>query len=352
MSVRTLKILMVENIANVSFNLTKRLRERGFDAILLARNNPKAGKLDLTNVYNYDWIYKFDCENLYDKTFRYLFNVLKFKADIIHCHYALEQGFYGVASKWLRRSKKLIVHCHGTDVRERLRTLKYGWIVNFSLKNADEILVSTPDLLLKGYNMRYLPNPVDLEIFKPSEPKVNLHHGHKIAILHPSRIVWRHKGTDKCLYALKRLVEEGYDIFLTLVEYGPDLIKTKKLVYSLNLIDNVHFIQPLNPEEMANYYNSCDIVWAQFGVGHLGLVTLESLACNKPTLVDFRYPEHYAEQPPIFHANSINEIVEKTKSITELKVREVDGRSWVEKFHSYPTVLNTLINTYTSLVSN
>ena len=345
-----MKILMIENIANVSFNLVKRLRERGFDAILLTRNNPKAGKLDLTNVYKYDWIYKFDCENLYDKTFRYLFNVLRFKTDIVHSHYALEQGFYGVVSKWLHTSKKLIVHCHGTDVRETLRTLKYGWIVRFSLRNADRVFVSTPDLLLEGYNMRYLPNPVDLEVFKPSEPKVDLHQGHEIAVFHPSRIVWRHKGTDKCIYALKRLVEEGYDIFLTLVEYGPDLMKTKRLVYSLNLSGHVQFIQPLNQYEMVNHYNSCDIVWAQFGVGHLGLVALESLACDKPTLVDFRYPEHYAEQPPVFHANSTSEVVEETRSIIELKIKKVSGRFWVERFHSYPAILSVLTNTYMSLI--
>jgi glycosyltransferase involved in cell wall biosynthesis len=344
-----MKLLYLENIANVSYNLAKKLREKGYDVTLLTRYNPKAGKLDLASMSQEPWVKLFRCESFFDKTFRYLTKILAEKVDIIHCHYNLEQGAYSIISRTLRKSKRVICHFHGTDMREISHTKKYGWIVRFNLKMADKSFVSTPDLLIEG--VEFLPNPIDTESFKPMSPSIDLKRGHDFSLFCPSRVVWKFKGQNIFLYALKELKKRGYDCNLTLIEYGPDLENTKKLVDLLGLRENVSFVPPIHPIDMPKYYNSCDVVWAQLGLGHLGLVTLEALACNKPTLVDFIYEEAYPEYPPIIKVSNLQDIVKKTEELFTSKDFNPITRPWVLKYHTFEAVLKKLIETYNELFS-
>jgi glycosyltransferase involved in cell wall biosynthesis len=119
-------------------------------------------------------------------------------ADIIHIH-SLEELVVKMR-KTFGNSKKIILHYHGTDirglkpnfsiphnmktktklfaakVRNRIRLIKTGYYKSLptlrkeSQKLADEILVSTPDLLSLLPTANYLPNPVDLEHFSKDNP--------------------------------------------------------------------------------------------------------------------------------------------------------------------------------------
>lgn len=344
-----LSLLFIENIANVSFNIAKKLREMGFNVVLLTRKNPHANVLDLTNVLQEPWIVTFPCYSMLDKTFRYLKMVLKHKVDIIHCHYALEQGLYSILARMLGRAKKVVLHCHGTDLRYISRTWKYSWIVNFDLKFADKVFVSTPDLIREGTEL--LPNPIDTSIFKPAKPTLDLRNGHDFVIFCPSRQDWKHKKQDLFLKALQTLRDEGYDCRLIMIEYGPDLCKSKMLVRKLHLEKNVCFIPPIQPHDMPLYYNSSDIIWAQMGLGHLGLVCLESMACNKPPFVDFIYDSAYVEPPPVIKVFNLKDVIEKTIAMLDSRAFTSETRWWVIKYHSYEAVLSKLIKTYYELLS-
>lgn len=344
-----LNLLFIENIANVSFNIAKKLRERGFNVVLLTRENPRAGCLDLSNISREHWIKTFPCYSIFDKTYKYLKKVLENKVDIIHCHYALEQGLYCLIARMLGRTKKVVLHCHGTDLRDMSRNWKYSWIVNLNLKFADKIFVSTPDLIRKGTEL--LPNPIDTSVFKPTEPTLDLRDGHDFVIFCPSRHIWKHKRQDLFLRALQILRDEGYDCNLIMIEYGPDLYRSKMLIQKLNLEKNVCFIPPIHPHNMPLYYNSSDIVWAQMGLGHLGLVCLEAMACNKPPFVDFIYDSVYKEPPPVIKVFNLGDIVEKTIVILDSRKFNLYTRWWVIKYHSYEAVLDKLIKTYYELLS-
>ena len=68
--------------------------------------------------------------------------------------------------------KLIIMHYHGSMVRAELKGK------NFRLKNekfVDGIIVATPDLLEFDYSKQpyYIPNPVDVELFKPIKPLEN-----------------------------------------------------------------------------------------------------------------------------------------------------------------------------------
>lgn len=344
-----MKLLFVENIANVSYNLAKRLRLMGYDVTLLTRHNPVAGELDLASTSREPWVKAFYVNSLYDKTFTYLLKMLSEKVDIIHCHYALEQGTYALISRGLGRCKKVIVHCHGTDIREISHSRKYGWIVNLNLKCADKTFVSTPDLMRAGTEL--MPNPIETSSFSPGTASLDLKMNHDFALFCPSRQIWVHKRQDLFLKALRTLVNKGYDCNLVLIDFGPDLDRTKRLIRDLDLEKNVTFVPPIPPADMPAYYNSCDVVWAQMGLGHLGLVTLEALSCNKPTLVDFIYGQAYPEQPPVIKVFSLEDITGETEHLLDLRSFSLDTRWWVIKYHSYEAVLNKLTRVYDELLS-
>lgn len=77
------------------------------------------------------------------------------KFDIIHVHSGIQW------LKWFRLfnpKKKILIHLHGTKIRGR-------WDEWEDLKFADQIIVSTPDLLEGSpEGTVYLPNPVDEEL--------------------------------------------------------------------------------------------------------------------------------------------------------------------------------------------
>lgn len=342
-------LLYIENIANVSYNIAKQLRTKGYNVILLTRHNPQAGLLDLASNSKETWIKTFNCNSPVDKTFRYLSNILSYKVDIIHCHYALEQGVYSLFSRMCKRAKKVICHCHGTDIRDVYHSNLFGWIVKFNLQFADRVFVSTPDLLLP--KTEFLPNPIDTSLFKPADSTLDLKAGHSYSLFFPSRQVWKHKGQDLFLRALKILIDQGYDCNLVMLEYGPDAEKTKMLVDELHLRKNVCFIPTIHPNDMPSYYNSSDIVWDQIGVGSIGLVSLEAMSCNKPVLADFAYDTIYAEPPPVIRVYNLQDIVIETKNLLDSKKFRLSTRWWIDKYHSYESIINKLTNIYTELLA-
>jgi hypothetical protein len=92
-----------------------------------------------------------------------------------------------ILRKKFGRSKKIILHYHGSEIRGSYQSveglnlahasfLKIKMRVRKLLRNrkhlkaqrlADAVIVSTPDLLQWVTNCTYLPNPVDIDLFKP-----------------------------------------------------------------------------------------------------------------------------------------------------------------------------------------
>jgi hypothetical protein len=119
-------------------------------------------------------------------------------AQLIHVHSRIDviaplRERYG-------KSKKIILHYHGTDIRglsSPTMHQKHSRLANILLNSksilkklirrksgniarnrkaqlaADGILVSTPDLLKLVKRASYLPNPVDIEHFKPNDNRLN-----------------------------------------------------------------------------------------------------------------------------------------------------------------------------------
>lgn len=343
------KILFVENIANVSYNLAKHLREYGCDVTILTRFNPKAGRFDLCcQEIGEKGIDVFACGNAYQKSFVYLKRILGFDVDIIHSHQAFVQSSYCLASKLIGKTQKVIIHCHGSDVRKVMQGQKWGWLVKSNLALADHVFVSTPDLLDYYEQAEYLPNPVDVEHFKPQKSSIDLHCGHDYAILAPARQEWKLKHQDYLIKALAILVKGGYDCNLTMITYGLDGLNAQNLVGKLGLENHVSFLSVIHPNEMVDYYNAADFVFDQIGLRAMGLVSLEALSCNKPVLSDFQYSKAYVNGPPVDVVSCPEDIA--LKIIYRLNSKREDFRKWVVDNHSYGVILPRLIKTYEEIL--
>ncbi len=104
----------------------------------------------------------------------------------------------------------------------------------------------------------------------------------------------------------------------------------------LNLIPRVPY------GDMPALLGRYDIVMGQFKLGALGMSELEAMACGKPVLSFFNYPQAYDEPPPIFSTRDAEEGAEMLARLVEdqqlRKEAGEKGRAWVEKHHEYVNV--------------
>lgn len=186
-----MRILHVEDAAGVAFILAKYQQRQGHESKVLKHIDPD--KYGITNFYR-DYCLSVKAEE-FAKTCSREAEV----SDVIHIHSVI--GVLFMLRKKFGRSKKLILHYHGTDVRrvfgfkeqglKLLSSLRVSNLLNSFLnlrktvsriadfavttkqahflaqRLADTVLVSTPDLLGLVPNAVYLPNPVDTDHFRP-----------------------------------------------------------------------------------------------------------------------------------------------------------------------------------------
>lgn len=181
-----MKILHINDQAGISLILSKYLIKRGIDS-----------KVILSSRHD-----KFGIKKYYENLITYFPNRKTFEkqciqeaehANLVHVH-SLENMIILLRKKY-GKSKKIILHYHGTDLRgiknQPYRTIKNRLRYNYTrlidiLKTkilltkcghlnslrvtaqqlADEILVSTPDLLPLVKNGIYFPNLIDMDLFK------------------------------------------------------------------------------------------------------------------------------------------------------------------------------------------
>lgn len=135
-----MNILMIDDIAFVGTNLTKGLREKGYDVLL---------------TKDMRWSRLF--QKPYGKKF----------FDIVHVHSPNFKKL-GLVYRYLKDGGKLVCHWHGTDLRHPIKTFP---VYRYLMENADMNLYSTLDLcwwLRKiSRDKKMLFNcPIDTNMFK------------------------------------------------------------------------------------------------------------------------------------------------------------------------------------------
>ncbi len=200
--------------------------------------------------------------------------------DIIHGHYALNR--HTIAAFTLARKNKIpfILHCHGSDLRLLTGThrVKLPWhyrtISQHIRKRSAKILLSTPDLIEFEPSGTCIPNPVDMEHFRPM-PDVKKTARHLIC--------GKQISGSKILNFIKPDVE--YDC----VNNG------EKIQWP----DNVQILDYVPHDQFPTFLNRYENMLGTFG-DLISMARLEAMACGLKTFTNFekKFMSFYDGQSP------------------------------------------------------
>ena len=293
-----MKVLHLNNPAQVATNLVKAQRELGIEANL-AVTSTKGWHTNFDHNLS-----KIDTSSIKGKmnVGKKLYDLIK-ECDILHYHgQAVSQGYRDLVMWSGIMGKPVILHHHGSEIRNK----DYPKFANHLVKYR---YVSTPDLLEFVPDAEWLPNPVDIKDLKYSEPDVS----GPLKILHAptNREV---KNTEAVEVAISNLKEEGLDIQFTLVEDK----KHSELIEIISKNDLI--VDWINPE---------------FGI--YGVFSIESMALGRTvicSLTDSLY-ENY-DMPiisinPSDLASKITELYNNRKFLVE---QGKTSHNFVQTYHN------------------
>ncbi len=125
---------------------------------------------------------------------------------------------------------------------------------------------------------------VDTEFFKPIEGEQRCLKEGGLKILTVARLVKR-KGLDYLINSIYFLKKDIPNIKLYIRGSGPEQRNLKNLVKSLNLENQVKFLEePIPQEMMPLLYGECDIYVQPSLFEPYGLTVLEAMSCGKPVI--------------------------------------------------------------------
>lgn len=217
-----------------------------------------------------------------------LFKKLSKNVDIIDFHQPFSLG--DLALFLFRPKAKIISHYHSDIVRQRVFTPLIGPFINHTLKKAQKIIVSNPNLIksspyLKKFQKKceVIPFGVDLSKFeKFNEREIeNLKKKYNDFVLFVGRLNY-YKGLRYLIEAMKSIRAK-----LVIVGEGPLKESLKKKIQELGIGDKVIFLPFITKEsELVNFYKACSVfvLPSVFKSEAFGLVLLEAMACQKPVV--------------------------------------------------------------------
>jgi hypothetical protein len=299
-----LEVLHIHDQAGVACILAKYQRMNNIKSKVLSYNT--TDKYGILKFYK-DYVDLVDRSNFPE----YCLSEAK-NADVIHIHSA-EQLVIKIRKAY-GNSKKIVLHYHGTDIRglkkknnlnrstiqnttsrtksfaakvkNRLRLMQMGYYRSLrseSQKLANEILVSTPDLILLLPNAKYLPNPVDIDHFS----RDNIIHN-RVTKNNALTIKTETGNSEKVLeYCKKNNIDLKIDVFdrtksTLLYEEIPNFLKKYNVYIDIRIV---------NDKILEN----------------LSKTALESLACGLKVL---NYKLEYLDKLPEMHnpVNVVNQL--------------------------------------------
>ncbi len=106
--------------------------------------------------------------------------------------------------------------------------------------------------------------------------------------------------------------------------------------------------------DMPKFYSAVDVVLDQFFYGSLTNVALETMACERPLVTDFRHYESYTMKPPCLPARSGDKIHDAVASILDDKSLRLrlgrEGREFVSAEHSIQHITDRLLLIYNRIL--
>ena len=216
--------------------------------------------------------------------------------DIAHIHWA-SYGLLGLMGRL-----PFVLHCHGSDVRERLHSPAFRLLLTPMLRRASAVLCISPDLLALTRSLRpdahFFPAPVDTDHFAPAATRADRPWTVLLfARLEPG------KGVEPAAQGLARFAARHPETRILLLDYGV-LSQEFQRRYSARF----QFVPRVAPDAVRSLIWGADVVVGQLAVGALGLSELQAMSCAKPVIAAFRFATSYATPPPLLQAASAEEV--------------------------------------------
>ncbi len=324
-----MKILIAGNLANMGYEIAKAMRKKGADVKLLlpkfpnTYEDPKFMYPKLEQEGFPDWLVRYDNHErsfgLKNWKFQVIKEMRKKEYDVIIA--LTEFSIFAMFS-----GKPYGALSTGSDMRELPfeRTLK-GFLYRLSYKKARAVIWGEPDKfkllkklgVLKKSVFTTAPRNID---FKPQKVDRN-NLKNKFVIFHPVAQDWRLKNNQKFLRAFKKLCDSYDNVHLIISRRGPDLEKAIKILSEGSSSKKFEFVPPLNTNDLQYYYNLADVIVDQFGIGSIGMITVEAMKCAKSVILELdheAFSRCYKNVPDgLINVNSEDAIYNELKKLVE-----------------------------------
>jgi glycosyltransferase involved in cell wall biosynthesis len=333
-----MRILSVHNINHIASTYARELTQLGHTVDIYEPNMRGAGARLPIKLSLLPW-----------RVLTMAHATYKFRAtyfDLVHIHWA-SYGIFSIFSEI-----PVVIHCHGSDVRERLEQPFFRQVLVKAFKQADAVLCITPDLLPVVRSVRpdayFAPAPLDTTRFVPAwatggsraRPWTVL----LFARLDPQ------KGSSIALAGIARFVQRHRGICVRLLDWGP-----LKEQYKQQYEKQYEFVPLVPPEQVQKLITAADVVIGQFSLGALGLSELQAMSCAKPVICSFRYGDAYPQPPPVCQAQTADEVDAQLEYLFQYPERLYrlgqQARKWVITYHSASQLSAELEGLYHNLLT-
>lgn len=278
-----------------------------------------------------------------------------FKADIVHANSYSAFAFAGQIP--MVTTAHHIVHDPLFAIYQTLPQKIFHRMIFFfeqkSFKSAQKITAVSQYTSQKikeffGCPATVIHNGVDTHLFRPQKPENNL------LDIDPTKI--------KLFFVGNMSKRKGFDLLEPIMDQlGPDyiLISTSGLRENFKTIkNNIFVVGSLNDQELADFYNYCDIFLSPTRLEGFGLTVAEAMACGKPIITTncSALPEIVIEGQSgyLCKMDSINHFVERIKTLGEnpaLQRRMGEfNRARVEENFSLEKMAQQYIDLYQSIL--
>lgn len=221
-------------------------------------------------------------ENKFLRILDILFSVLFYKGNIVHIDVFSGSAFNiaVVASRIAKfRKKYIILSLHGGKLVEFSNERMYRVKSLFKMAN----YIQTPSKFLqvhfdkRGFEIQYLPNPLNLKNFPISRNEVK---PHSLLWVRGFSSIYNPEIPIKVLGAMKKKFPN-----CTLTMIGPDrglLSVCKKLVHDLDLENSVNFVGSVPNNELYIYYQTHAVFLNTTSYESFGVAVIEAASCGIP----------------------------------------------------------------------
>ncbi|MBC85890.1 MAG: hypothetical protein CL677_01830 [Bdellovibrionaceae bacterium] len=220
----------------------------------------------------------------------YLFQFwwLSLKSNIVHHHHPMPLNDLAIFIFFPKKTK-LIVHWHSEVVEQKKTANILSFLFKSTLRRADLILISNPNLLkyspfLSDFENKVQVIPFGIEIDDLINPtneviqlKNQLQREHPPFALTVGRLV-KYKGHETLIRSLSKT-----DAHLKIIGNGPLYDELLDLVSSLGLQDRVEIVAPQSRERLIAYFLACEFfVLPSITINEaFGIVQIEAMASQK-----------------------------------------------------------------------